>query len=774
MERFSYRDHVLLGLGYSSPRRSPGSSPMTPSRDSDVNFSDVFGGPPRRSSIHELRHSLGDTLDSNAHGVERRGEEEKALASCSSWSAMSEKPVFGEGVLARRRYTSDDFFDDIFRGDESSNSTPRKPDRDPFSSTTASSILSPVHRLASKPEPFGPSSLPTQLSFSPKLAKAMDFPVYNTSTSGIPRRSKDGAQNAGFPSSPGAFIARDPNQVIQEQDDLKNDARPSYCQTPLSYEFSLGSAESSKAIRCGNEEKRGQGEQGSSCSETHEEHFHFSIYKWASIGVPLVMPLRGGNSSSSKERGNDSSSSSSKERVKSEIVASELSIEIPSLNDRTSSADSLFHIECENQGNISVLNSVARDRIYSFRFNERAGSLKHDREPHQSLGNITTEVAHSLTMQKEVKETNPFSGLSGSSPDKCLHGGMKEETHVSMQEKGKAEFKSFTSLVYENYDGQGKDGTARQVEGKEDKDVRIETIGTSSGNIATGKTLEKQDKRKILDASINRLQGTGASSRDLGNKVKGKIKEFVKIFNQEAPQNQKNNVGTQAYSSRWKEKGTSEADEGAPISATRADGKENVTNLNTDKTLTNDQATVDQTLKQPERTHFIVNDNTHKTYETSSGRTSNSASCSETIPATFEASLLNVEESHHEDLQSSYLVKELSLNQHRQQQIFEYREEIQKSDARIRQWSNGKETNIRSLLSTLQYVLWPESGWKPVPLVDIIEGNSVKRAYQKALLCLHPDKLQQKGAAPLQKHVAEKVYDILQEAWTHFNSLSSF
>lgn len=59
-------------------------------------------------------------------------------------------------------------------------------------------------------------------------------------------------------------------------------------------------------------------------------------------------------------------------------------------------------------------------------------------------------------------------------------------------------------------------------------------------------------------------------------------------------------------------------------------------------------------------------------------------------------------------------------------------------------------------------VLWPESGWKTVPLVDIIEGTSVKRAYQKALLCLHPDKLQQKGAASHKKYIAEKVFEILQ------------
>ncbi|PKI33340.1 hypothetical protein CRG98_046269 [Punica granatum] len=68
-------------------------------------------------------------------------------------------------------------------------------------------------------------------------------------------------------------------------------------------------------------------------------------------------------------------------------------------------------------------------------------------------------------------------------------------------------------------------------------------------------------------------------------------------------------------------------------------------------------------------------------------------------------------------------------------------------------------------------VLLPGSGWKPVPLVDIIEVPAVKRAYQRALLYLHPDKLQQKGAAPHQKYIAQQVFEILQEAWNHFNTL---
>lgn len=65
-------------------------------------------------------------------------------------------------------------------------------------------------------------------------------------------------------------------------------------------------------------------------------------------------------------------------------------------------------------------------------------------------------------------------------------------------------------------------------------------------------------------------------------------------------------------------------------------------------------------------------------------------------------------------------------------------------------------------------VLWPESGWKPVPLVDIIEGSAVKRSYQKALLSLHPDKIQQKGATSHQKYVAERVFEILQVIFVYF------
>lgn len=59
-------------------------------------------------------------------------------------------------------------------------------------------------------------------------------------------------------------------------------------------------------------------------------------------------------------------------------------------------------------------------------------------------------------------------------------------------------------------------------------------------------------------------------------------------------------------------------------------------------------------------------------------------------------------------------------------------------------------------------ILWPECGWQPVSLTDLITGANVKKAYRKATLCIHPDKVQQKGANLQQKYIAEKVFDILK------------
>lgn len=72
----------------------------------------------------------------------------------------------------------------------------------------------------------------------------------------------------------------------------------------------------------------------------------------------------------------------------------------------------------------------------------------------------------------------------------------------------------------------------------------------------------------------------------------------------------------------------------------------------------------------------------------------------------------------------------------------------------------------------LLQILWSSSGWSPISLTNLIGGTQVKKAYQKARLCLHPDKLQQRGATMLQKYVADKAFTILQvtlRLYTIFN-----
>jgi len=77
-------------------------------------------------------------------------------------------------------------------------------------------------------------------------------------------------------------------------------------------------------------------------------------------------------------------------------------------------------------------------------------------------------------------------------------------------------------------------------------------------------------------------------------------------------------------------------------------------------------------------------------------------------------------------------------------------------------------TNIYLLL---KQILWAECGWQAVSLTDLITGAAVKKQYRKATLCIHPDKVQQKGATLQQKYIAEKVFDILkvrvQLLWQH-------
>ncbi|KAJ7986309.1 hypothetical protein DPEC_G00338590 [Dallia pectoralis] len=71
----------------------------------------------------------------------------------------------------------------------------------------------------------------------------------------------------------------------------------------------------------------------------------------------------------------------------------------------------------------------------------------------------------------------------------------------------------------------------------------------------------------------------------------------------------------------------------------------------------------------------------------------------------------------------------------------EMAKEMDPEKLKILDWIEGKERNIRALLSTMHTVLWEgETRWKPVGMADLVTPEQVKKVYRKAVLVVHPDK----------------------------------
>ncbi|XP_062963648.1 cyclin-G-associated kinase isoform X2 [Cynocephalus volans] len=85
-------------------------------------------------------------------------------------------------------------------------------------------------------------------------------------------------------------------------------------------------------------------------------------------------------------------------------------------------------------------------------------------------------------------------------------------------------------------------------------------------------------------------------------------------------------------------------------------------------------------------------------------------------------------------------------------------------------WVEGKERNIRALLSTLHTVLWDgESRWTPVGMADLVTPSQVKKQYRRAVLAVHPDKA---TGQPYEQH-AKMIFMELNDAWSEFENQGS-
>ncbi|XP_053326021.1 putative tyrosine-protein phosphatase auxilin [Spea bombifrons] len=86
---------------------------------------------------------------------------------------------------------------------------------------------------------------------------------------------------------------------------------------------------------------------------------------------------------------------------------------------------------------------------------------------------------------------------------------------------------------------------------------------------------------------------------------------------------------------------------------------------------------------------------------------------------------------------------------------------------KILDWIEGKERNIRALLSTMHTVLWSgETKWKAVSMADLVTPEQVKKVYRKAVLVVHPDKA---TGQPYEQY-AKMIFMELNDAWSEFEN----
>jgi hypothetical protein len=98
------------------------------------------------------------------------------------------------------------------------------------------------------------------------------------------------------------------------------------------------------------------------------------------------------------------------------------------------------------------------------------------------------------------------------------------------------------------------------------------------------------------------------------------------------------------------------------------------------------------------------------------------------------------------------------------------KEEVKETDPEvllIRDWTKGKERNIRALLGTLHEVVWEGNKWNKLSMGELLTPAQIKKHYRKACLAVHPDKLQ---GSPYES-LAKLVFTELNDAYTEYQSV---
>lgn len=561
-----------------------------------------------------------------------------------------------------------------------------------------------------------------------KLAKPTDH-LISFPTQRAVYKNEDGYPDT-LPSSPSTSVPSFTSLAGTAHDDLKVDGHASYRQSPLSRQVSRSLDKSPDGMDSNSLSRKShsQRDPANLVSDVNQGQFHFSIYKWAGKGVKLVAPSK--------------TNLQHENRFKRlpEIVVQEV--------------DVILHADIISTPNTAC--ETQSENLY---------------KP------VTDVIVETKSDADSTMEKNIFLNEFGS---KFVHGNETEESDISnsnsenvpttISDAQQHDLKKLEQLFDDHCDKKQNKEISRQVEETEDYLRRQEN---AHSNINSKQQPARENKRDLPKAASPTIRDAALSSEEKmrGSRVKGKVKDFIKIFSQEGSPKRKGIFETPVRRPRGKDDAKGKVEDLANIPTANADEPAKISSATCSSTLSETHVPIHRSSDLADKVNFKINIDVHMIDDSLFKRKDPLRPHSDSTPDIVDASASNAEESNYEDLEG-YLVEPLSPHQNKDLKSSPDQDQIKEIDSKIRNWSKGKEENIRSLLSTLQYVLWPESGWKPIPLVDIIEGSAVKRAYQKALLRLHPDKLQQKGAADHERYIAAKVFDIMQDAWDHFNSIT--
>jgi len=87
-------------------------------------------------------------------------------------------------------------------------------------------------------------------------------------------------------------------------------------------------------------------------------------------------------------------------------------------------------------------------------------------------------------------------------------------------------------------------------------------------------------------------------------------------------------------------------------------------------------------------------------------------------------------------------------------------------EAKIYDWREGKARNIRTLLCSLNKIIWAGARWTECGMHQLVTANDVKKMYRKACLAVHPDK--QMGTE--NENISKLIFMELNEAWSEFEN----